>query len=112
MALWPDSFDGLSCASLPQLIPERNMSAERRTKTTSTELANALPPDEVLFGRSEAMKEIRKRAAKIAGTSIPVLLCGPKGTGKELLARWIHSHSADCNSHFVKDNCAALPGTF
>jgi two-component system, NtrC family, response regulator AtoC len=87
------------------------MSAEQRAKTTSTELANALPPDEVLFGRSEAMKEVRKRATKIAGTSIPVLLYGPKGTGKEVLARWIHSHSAACNSHFVKVNCAAIPGT-
>jgi two-component system response regulator AtoC len=87
------------------------MSAEKRTKTARTELANALPPDEVLFGRSEAMKEVRKRATKIAGTSIPVLLYGPKGTGKEVLARWIHNHSAACNGHFVKVNCAAIPGT-
>ncbi len=87
------------------------MSAEQRTKTASTELVNALPPDEVLFGRSEAMKEVRKRATKIAGSSIPVLLYGPKGTGKEVLARWIHSHSAACNGHFVKVNCAAIPGT-
>src|SRR5260370_7879867 len=87
------------------------MSGEQRAKATSTELANALPPDEVLFGRSEAMKEVRKWVTKIAGTSIPVLLYGPKGTGKEVLARWIHSHSPACNSHFVKVNCAAILGT-
>jgi two-component system, NtrC family, response regulator AtoC len=88
------------------------MSTDKRArKPEKAALANSLPPDEVLFGRSEAMKEVRKRASKIAGTNIPVLLNGPKGTGKELLARWIHSHSAVCNGHFVKVNCAAIPGT-
>src|SRR5216684_8273984 len=87
------------------------MSAEKRTKSTGPELANVLPPDEVLFGRSDAMKEVRKRAAKIAGTNIPVLLCGPKGSGKEVLARWIHNHSGVSSGQFVKVNCAAIPGT-
>src|SRR5207248_1093395 len=77
---------------LPNLLP--NMSAERRTKNGGPELANTLPPEEVLFGRSEAMKDLRKRATKIAATNIPLLLCGPKGSGKEVLACWIHNHSA------------------
>ncbi|HKD52215.1 MAG TPA: sigma-54 dependent transcriptional regulator [Candidatus Acidoferrum sp.] len=87
------------------------MSAERRTKNGGPEPANVLPPEEVLFGRSEAMKEIQKRATKIAGTNIPVLLCGPKGSGKEVLARWIHNHSGVASGDFVKVNCAAIPGT-
>lgn len=87
------------------------MSAERRSKSPGHELANVLPPEEVLFGRSEAMKEVRKRATKIAGTSIPVLLCGPKGSGKEVLARWMHNHSSVAGGQFVKVNCAAIPGT-
>jgi two-component system, NtrC family, response regulator AtoC len=87
------------------------MSAERPAKSPGHELANVLPPEEVLFGRSEAMKEVRKRATKIAGTSIPVLLCGPKGSGKEVLARWIHNHSSVAGGQFVKVNCAAIPGT-
>ena len=88
-----------------------NMSAERRTKNGGPELANTLPPEEVLFGRSEAMREVRKRATKIAATNIPLLLCGPKGSGKEVLARWIHNHSAVAGGQFVKVNCAAIPGT-
>src|SRR5215472_604677 len=88
-----------------------NMSAERRSKNAGQELANVLPPEEVLFGRSEAMKEVRKRATKIAATNIPVLLCGPKGSGKEVLARWIHNHSGVASGQFVKVNCAAIPGT-
>ena len=87
------------------------MSAEKRTKSAVAELANALPPDDVLFGRSEAMKEVRKRATKIAATNIPILLTGPKGSGKEVLARWIHKHSLVSGGQFVKVNCAAIPGT-
>jgi two-component system, NtrC family, response regulator AtoC len=87
------------------------MSAERRSKNAGPELASILPPEEVLFGRSEAMKDIRKRATKIAGTNIPVLLCGPKGSGKEVLARWIHNHSNVTSGQFIKVNCAAIPGT-
>src|SRR5215831_15656103 len=88
-----------------------NMSAERRSKNAGQELANVLPPEEVLFGRSEAMKEVRKRATKIAATNIPVLLCGPKGSGKEVLARWVHNHSTVASGQFVKVNCAAIPRT-
>lgn len=87
------------------------MSVQKRTKTAAAELSKLLPPDEVLFGRSEAMKEVRKWATKIAGTNIPVLLFGPKGSGKEVLARWIHAHSAVVSGQFVKVNCAAIPGT-
>ncbi|PYT72435.1 MAG: sigma-54-dependent Fis family transcriptional regulator [Acidobacteria bacterium] len=94
-----------------QLGHHMNVSAERKKKPTAPELANALPPDEILFGRSGAMKEVRKRATKIARTNIPVLLCGPKGSGKEVLARWIHAHSPVANGQFVKINCAAIPGT-
>jgi two-component system response regulator AtoC len=57
------------------------------------------------------MLEVRRRAAKICGTNVPVLLEGDGGTGKEVLARWIHEHSPACNGEFVKVNCAAIPGT-
>jgi two-component system, NtrC family, response regulator AtoC len=87
------------------------MSVEEKRKPARPEAANVLPPDAILFGRSEAMKEVRTRATKIAGTSVPVLLYGPKGSGKEVLARWIHSHSAVSTGQFVKVNCAAIPAT-
>jgi two-component system response regulator AtoC len=56
------------------------------------------------------MEELRQRAAKVCGTNVPVLLDGEGGTGKEVLARWIHKHSRSCNGLFVKVNCAAIPG--
>src|ERR1700730_2667020 len=70
-----------------------------------------LPPDEILFGNTRRMAELRQRAEKISGANIPVLLCGDGGTGKESLARWIHAHSPYRNGQFVKVNCAAIPGT-
>src|ERR1700730_14396487 len=70
-----------------------------------------LPPDEILFGNSRRMAELRQRAEKISGANIPVLLCGDGGTGKESLARWIHAHSPYRNGQFVKVNCAAIPRT-
>jgi two-component system response regulator AtoC len=87
------------------------MPSEEPRKVNSTESADLLPPDEVVFGRSAAMQAVRQRAAKICGTSVPVLLFGEGGTGKEVLARWIHKHSLSCNGLFVKVNCAAIPGT-
>jgi two-component system response regulator AtoC len=70
-----------------------------------------MPPDDVLFGRSPAMSEVRLRAEKICNTNIPILLCGEGGTGKEALARWIHARSTYSQGQFVKVNCAAIPGT-
>lgn len=80
-------------------------------KDSNGDLTALIPPDEVLFGRSTAMVPVRKRAEKIAYTNVPVLLCGDAGTGKELLARWIHRHSPYSAGQFVKVNCAAIPGT-
>jgi len=72
---------------------------------------NILPPEHVLFGRSSVMTAVHQQAHKIANTNIPVLLLGEGGTGKEALARWIHSQSGYAKGQFIKVNCAALPGT-
>ncbi len=87
------------------------MPEPRPRKSTHTEPIDFLPPDEVIFGCSAKMSELRQRAAKVCGTSVAVLLQGDGGTGKEVLARWIHKHSLYNNGQFVKVNCAAIPGT-
>ncbi len=86
------------------------MPFEKAKRITGSEPVDSLPPDNVLFGQSEAMKDVRLRAAKICDTDIPVLLYGDGGTGKEVLARWIHKHSRPRTGQFVKVNCAAIPG--
>ena len=68
-----------------------------------------VPPDDIVFGRSMAMSIIHKRLEKIGQTNVPVLLCGDAGTGKEMVARWMHCHSPYQDGQFVKVNCAAIP---
>jgi len=79
-------------------------------KKDQWERSNSLPPDDVLFGCSAAMAEVRSRAEKISQTNVPILLTGEGGTGKDVLARWIHAHSDCASGEFVKVNCAAIPG--
>jgi len=74
-------------------------------------MTQPLPPDDVLFGRSPKMALLQSRAEKVCQTDLPVLVCGEKGTGKETLAKWIHTHSVYRNGQFVKLNCAAIPSS-
>lgn len=68
-------------------------------------------PEAVIFGCSPVMAEVQARAFKICRTNVPILLCGEGGTGKEVLAQWIHANSEYAAGEFVKVNCAAIPGT-
>jgi len=72
--------------------------------------AGVLPPEGILFGQSPAMQPIRQLIGKVLGTDLPVLLLGENGTGKGLLAQYIHSRSVLFPGAFVKVNCAAIPG--
>ena len=58
---------------------------------------------------SGAMKQIRQTSKQVAGTSIPVLLTGESGVGKDIIARFIHQHSELIGRPFLKVNCAAMP---
>jgi two-component system response regulator AtoC len=70
-----------------------------------------MPPDSVVFGGSEAMRALRERLDKIAGANVPVLIEGESGTGKDIIARMIHSASPWRTGPWVKVNCPAIPGT-
>jgi two-component system response regulator AtoC len=108
----PVALNGLSCATLRTHKNVRaNMSGEKIRNNKVNEPGEVLPPDDVLFGRSAVMQGVRQRATRICGTNVPVLLSGSGGTGKEVLARWIHNHSPWSNGEFVKVNCAAIPGS-
>ena len=87
------------------------MSLAAKMKADSEGRGSAVPQEEILFGRTAAMAEVRKRAEKLCQTNVPILLCGGAGTGKETLARWLHAHSKYAQGEFVKVNCAAIPGT-
>lgn len=70
-----------------------------------------LPPEEVIFGRSEIMQAVRQKVEKLAGMNVPVLIQGESGTGKEIIAKLIHKRSPWREGPFVKVNCPAIPAT-
>ncbi len=63
----------------------------------------------LLVGRSRALREIRSMIATAAPTTVPVLISGETGTGKEVVARTLHAMSPRAAEPFVAVNCAALP---
>ena len=62
----------------------------------------------MLVGDSEVMQELRSQVARVARTSFTVLIEGESGSGKELVAREIHTRSPRADGPFVALNCAAL----
>ena len=51
-----------------------------------------MPPEAVVFGKSEVMQALRERMDKVASANVPVLIEGESGTAKDIIARMIHSH--------------------
>src|SRR5437763_16931192 len=70
-----------------------------------------MPPDAIVFGRTDAMQAVRDRLTKLAGANVPVLIQGKSGTGKDIIARMIHAASPWRTGPWVKVNCPAIPGT-
>lgn len=64
---------------------------------------------EPLVGADAGLRQVMERAAQVAPTDAPVLLLGETGTGKEVLARAIHSRSQRASNPIVRVNCGALP---
>src|SRR5438552_6317215 len=70
-----------------------------------------LPPDVIVFGCSEDMREVQLKMDRIADATVPVLIRGDSGTGKEIIAKLLHKRSSRRTGPFVKINCPAIPGT-
>jgi len=62
-----------------------------------------------MVGESAAMDEVRTMIDRVAPTDARVLITGPNGTGKELVARNLHEQSLRAKSPFIEVNCAAIP---
>jgi DNA-binding NtrC family response regulator len=92
------------------LITMRNATEKtelvRETKTLKRKVSHI--PD--MIGDSEAMLKIKELIDRIAPTEARVLITGSNGTGKELVARWVHEKSPRAAAPFVEVNCAAIPG--
>ena len=62
-----------------------------------------------MIGNSEAISHIKAMIEKVAPTDARVLITGPNGTGKELVAHWLHEKSDRVKAPMVEVNCAAIP---
>ncbi len=62
-----------------------------------------------MVGESEPIVQVKETIEKVAPTEARVLITGPNGTGKELVARWLHEKSNRSGAPLVEVNCAAIP---
>jgi DNA-binding NtrC family response regulator len=62
-----------------------------------------------IIGDSAAINHVRCMIERVAPSDARVLVLGENGTGKELVARWLHHHSLRSDAPFVEVNCAAIP---
>ncbi|NNK87936.1 MAG: sigma-54-dependent Fis family transcriptional regulator [Flavobacteriaceae bacterium] len=62
-----------------------------------------------MVGESKAIEKIKDMIEKVAPTDARVLITGPNGTGKEIVAHWLHQKSDRSNGPMVEVNCAAIP---
>lgn len=83
-----------------------NQSLVTETKTLRKKVASRFE----MVGRSSALSRVRDMIEKVAPTDARVLILGPNGSGKELVARAIHEKSNRSGQSFVEVNCAAIPG--
>jgi len=86
-----------------------NAIKQRRLELENRYLRERFEAKQVLIGESPPMQELRSQIEIAAPTNGRVLIFGQNGTGKELVARSIHSHSLRKNASFVEVNCAAIP---
>ncbi len=91
------------------LVIIRNATERNNLITETKALKRKVSKTYEMVGDSEAINHIKDMIEKIAPTDARVLITGENGTGKELVARWIHEKSHRVAAPFVEVNCAAIP---
>ncbi len=91
------------------LITIRNALDKSHLITETKVLKRKVSKTYDMVGESPAMKKVKEMIDRVAQTDAKVLITGKNGTGKELVARWLHEKSSRAPQPFIEVNCAAIP---
>ncbi len=91
------------------LITVRNAMDKVSLVTETKILKKKIAKSKDIVGESNPIVKIKETIAKVAPTEARVLITGDNGSGKELVARWLHEQSNRANGPLVEVNCAAIP---
>lgn len=94
---------------LNHLLQTVNAALQRDTSPNKKVKSIAVPKQYTMIGNSEAIRNIHNMVEKVAPTMARVMIQGPNGSGKELVARALHFKSNRASAPFVEVNCAAIP---
>ncbi len=89
--------------------PSETATTPPRTKSVRQRNSTDCGAIEPIVGESEAIIHVRELIDKVARSEARVLITGENGTGKELVAKWLHCKSGRADAPFVEVNCAAIP---
>jgi DNA-binding NtrC family response regulator len=105
------AFDYISKPpDLNRLLNTVRNALDRKTLVTENKLLKKkVSKNYEMVGSSEPINHIKEIIEKVAPTDARVLITGPNGTGKELVAHWLHEKSERSGAAFIEVNCAAIP---
>ena len=92
------------------LITIRNAMDKTKLVKETKVLKRRVSKVQEMIGESAAIKKIKETIEKVAPTDARVMITGDNGSGKELVARWLHEKSKRAEGQLVEVNCAAIPG--
>ena len=91
------------------LTAARNALEKKDLLVENTLLKQKVSKGYEMIGESKAISHIQQMIDKVAPTDARVLITGPNGSGKELVAHWLHQKGLRATAAFVEVNCAAIP---
>jgi DNA-binding NtrC family response regulator len=91
------------------LVSVRNALEKKSLVIETKNLKKKFFKSKTIIGQSESIQQILETATKVASTDARVLILGPNGSGKELLAKYIHENSNRSKAPLIEVNCAAIP---